>query len=118
MNIVKKLFEILIKFSIPFICGVGIRIAIEASSYSAKNRYANKNKLRNSLGSSLRLTKFNYTRDDIIRIGKTALQCRLTRIKMIQPLVMKDGFSCEKSEIQDSQFYDNRILKEILVKFI
>jgi hypothetical protein len=85
-----------------------------------RNKYLNAKKKRAALRIrkkfNLRLIKHNHNRECILKIGRDALRCKLTNNLMLNPVVGVIGYSFEKDKIQEINYYENRVLKEILEK--
>jgi hypothetical protein len=62
--------------------------------------------------------KQNLTKEDIIRIGREAIRCKISNEILEEPVVGKDGISYNKSAVflQNNldKIYENRSLKEFI----
>ena len=60
----------------------------------------------------------NYTREDIVNMGREAIRDHKTKKLLKNPVVKDDGYSYEKEESTDvSVPYENRMLKEFIQKY-
>ena len=60
----------------------------------------------------------NYTREDIVNMGREAIRDHKTKKILKNPIVKDDGYSYKKEESIDvSAHYENRMIKQLIQKY-
>lgn len=117
-QIYEKIVNLISKASTPFIWSIVIGIVFQTFTRMSQNFEIRRKSITSGKRSTRLFLKNNkkYTREEIIKLGRNAIRCKLTNKLLKNPVVGKDGYSYEKENYNDLDGYENRMLKEFIEK--